>query len=123
MYLILIKKSLSPFALKRVIVYTSAISGRRMIALVEEKEYGPKTPLAKELMEMKYLLKGETFKEGMSRVANALKDSEEHYHQFRDILLNQRFLPGGRVQSAVGAPRQVTPYNCFVSQVIEDSMD
>lgn len=90
---------------------------------MEEKEYGPKTPLANELMEMKYLLKGESFKEGMSRVANALKDSEEHYHQFRDILLNQRFLPGGRVQSAVGAPRQVTPYNCFVSQVIDDSMD
>lgn len=86
-------------------------------------EYGPKTPLAKELMEMKYLLKGESFKEGMSRVANALKDSEEHYHDFRDILLNQRFLPGGRVQSAVGAPREVTPYNCFVSMTIEDSMD
>lgn len=88
-----------------------------------DKEYGPKTPLAKELMEMKYLLKGETFKEGMSRVANALKDDDEHYHTFRDILLNQRFLPGGRVQSAVGAPREVTPYNCFVSMTIEDSMD
>lgn len=88
-----------------------------------DKEYGPKTPLAKELMEMKYLLKGETFKEGMSRVANALKDDDDHYHSFRDILLNQRFLPGGRVQSAVGAPREVTPYNCFVSMTIEDSMD
>lgn len=87
------------------------------------QEYGPKTPLAKELMEMKYLLKGETFKEGMSRVANALKDDDEHYHAFRDILLNQRFLPGGRVQSAAGAPREVTPYNCFVSITIQDSMD
>lgn len=87
------------------------------------QEYGPKTPLAKELMEMKYLLNGETFKEGMSRVANALKDSDDHYHGFRDTLLNQRFLPGGRVQSAVGAPRQVTPYNCFVSNEISDSMD
>lgn len=89
----------------------------------EQVTHGPKTPLAKELMEMKYLLKGETFKEGMSRVANALKDDDTHYHAFRDVLLDQRFLPGGRVQSAIGAPREVTPYNCFVSITIEDSMD
>ena len=68
-------------------------------------EYGPKTPLAIELDVMKYRLKGETFKEKCSRVANALKDSDEHYKAFRDALLHQRFLPGGRVQSAVGAPR------------------
>lgn len=86
-------------------------------------EYGPKTPLAIELDEMKYRLKGETFKEKCSRVANALKDSDSHYQAFRDILLNQRFLPGGRVQSAIGAPREVTPYNCFVSMTIDDSMD
>jgi len=86
-------------------------------------EYGPKTPLAIELDEMKYRLKGETFKEKCSRVANALKDSDDHYQAFRDALLNQRFLPAGRVQSAVGAPREVTPYNCFVSMTITDSMD
>ncbi len=86
-------------------------------------EYGPKTPLAIELDEMKYRLKGETFKEKCSRIANALKDSDEHYHAFREILLEQKFLPGGRVQSAMGAPREVTPYNCFVSIEIEDSMD
>jgi ribonucleoside-diphosphate reductase alpha chain len=34
-----------------------------------------------------------------------------------------RFLPAGRVQAAMGAPREVTPYNCFVSRTIEDSMD
>lgn len=88
-----------------------------------EIEYGPKTPLAIELDEMKYRLKGETFKESRTRVANALKDSDEHYHDFRDSLLGQYFLPGGRVLSAVGAPREVTPFNCFVSMTIEDSMD
>lgn len=86
-------------------------------------EYGPKTSLGIELDELKYRLKGETFKEKCSRVANALKDNEQHYQAFREALLDQRFLPGGRVQSAVGAPREVTPYNCFVSMVIEDSMD
>jgi ribonucleoside-diphosphate reductase alpha chain len=30
---------------------------------------------------------------------------------------------GGRTQAAIGAPRQVTPFNCFVSENIEDSMD
>lgn len=86
------------------------------------EQYGPTTPLAKELLQMKYLLKGESFKEGMTRIADALKDSPEHFQAFRDILLNQDFLPGGRVQSAMGAPREVTPYNCFVSVEIEDSM-
>lgn len=86
-------------------------------------EYGPRTPLAIELDEMKYRLKGESFKESRTRVANALKDNDEHYHDFRDTLLGQYFLPGGRVLSAVGAPREVTPFNCFVSMTIEDSMD
>jgi ribonucleoside-diphosphate reductase alpha chain len=72
---------------------------------------------------MKYRSKGESFKEAMTRVAEALKDDEEHFSKFRDILYNQRFLPAGRVQSAMGAPRRVTPYNCFVSVTIEDSMD
>lgn len=83
--------------------------------------FGPTTPLAQELLSMKYLLKGETFKEGMTRVANALKDSSEHFDKFRSLLLEQKFLPGGRVQSAVGAPREVTPYNCFVALEIEDN--
>jgi len=59
----------------------------------------------------------------MTRVAEALKDDEIHFEQFRSILDNQRFLPAGRVQSAMGAPRTVTPYNCFVSGTIEDSME
>ena len=72
---------------------------------------------------MKYRSVGETFKEAMTRVADALKDGEEHFEAFRKILYNMRFLPAGRVQSAMGAPRRVTPYNCFVSMTIEDSMN
>jgi ribonucleoside-diphosphate reductase alpha chain len=72
---------------------------------------------------MKYRSKGESFKEAMVRVANSLKDSDEHYLQVKDILLNQRFLPAGRVQAAMGAPREVTAYNCFVSGTLEDSMN
>ena len=86
-------------------------------------EYGPTLSISKEIHAMKYRSKGESFKEAMIRVADALKDNEEHYNQFKEILLNQRFLPAGRVQAAMGAPREVTAYNCFVSGTLEDSMD
>lgn len=84
--------------------------------------YGPTLKISEEIHETKYRGKGETFKEAMSRVADALKDNEEHFLKLKDILYNMRFLPAGRVQSAMGAPRTVTPYNCFVSNTIEDSM-
>jgi ribonucleoside-diphosphate reductase alpha chain len=32
-------------------------------------------------------------------------------------------MPAGRVQAAMGSPKNVTAYNCFVSGTIEDSMD
>jgi ribonucleoside-diphosphate reductase alpha chain len=84
--------------------------------------YGPTIGISEEIHKMKYRSVGETFKEAMTRVADALKDGEEHFEAFRGILYNMRFLPAGRVQSAMGAPRRVTPYNCFVSMTIEDSM-
>ena len=86
-------------------------------------EYGPKLPISEQIHQEKYRSEGETFHEAMTRVAEALKDDEGHFEQFRSILDNQRFLPAGRVQSAMGAPRTVTPYNCFVSRTIEDSME
>jgi ribonucleoside-diphosphate reductase alpha chain len=86
-------------------------------------EYGPTLGISQEIHAMKYRSKGESFKDAMIRVADALKDNEEHYLQFKDILLNQRFLPAGRVQAAMGAPRAVTAYNCFVSGALEDSME
>lgn len=86
-------------------------------------EYGPTLAISKEIHAQKYRSEGETFKDAMTRVAEALKDHENHFNQFRQILYNQRFLPAGRVQSAMGAPRRVTPYNCFVSDTIDDSME
>jgi len=82
---------------------------------------GPQLPFSQELHAQKYRGEGESFREAMSRIAGALQDTQEHYHAFRDILLDQRFLPGGRVQSAIGSTRRVTPYNCYVSGRIEDS--
>jgi ribonucleoside-diphosphate reductase alpha chain len=86
-------------------------------------DFGPSMSISEEIHKMKYRGPNETFKEAMTRVANALADDPPHFDQFRSILYHQRFLPAGRVQSAMGAPREVTPYNCFVSPTIEDSMD
>ena len=83
---------------------------------------GPQTALSDKLHAFKYRQPGETFRQAMSRIAWALKDNDEHFHQFRDILLDMRFMPGGRIQSAMGAPRRVTAYNCFVSGPIADTM-
>ena len=83
---------------------------------------GPQTSFSDNLHAAKYRGNdGESFKEAMNRVAASTKDSEEHYYRFRDALLDMRFMPGGRVQSAMGSTRGVTPYNCFVSGTIEDS--
>lgn len=82
---------------------------------------GPQTLYSDQLHAEKYRLPGETFREAMGRVAGALKDSDAHFHAFRDALLHQRFMPAGRIQAAMGSPKSVTPYNCYVSGTIPDS--
>jgi ribonucleoside-diphosphate reductase alpha chain len=89
---------------------------------MSQTKYGPKTPLAKELHRDKYRQKGEDFRDYGIRVAGHLSDGPAHFQALKDILLEQRFLPGGRVQSAAGALKHVTAYNCFVSGTIDDSM-
>lgn len=82
---------------------------------------GPKLAFSDELHAQKYRGPGETFIESMNRVASALKDSDEHFRALQEILQEQRFLPGGRVQASMGATKIVSPINCFMSGDIEDS--
>jgi ribonucleoside-diphosphate reductase alpha chain len=84
---------------------------------------GPTLPISEEVHALKYRQSGESFREAMSRIADALKDDQSHFDAFREILFDMRFLPAGRVQAAVGAARRVTPYNCFVAPTIPDSMN
>jgi ribonucleoside-diphosphate reductase alpha chain len=70
---------------------------------------------------MKYRGDGEDFREAVNRFSSAMKDNDEHFHAFRDIAMDMRFMPAGRVQSAMGSIRATTPYNCYVSGTIEDS--
>ena len=72
---------------------------------------------------MKYCQKDETFDEKVSRIARTLSDDQRHKDNLKDVLGNMRFLPAGRVQSAIGSSRITTAYNCFVSGTIEDSMN
>ena len=82
---------------------------------------GPRTDFADFQHAKKYRAVGEDFRDAMNRIANALKDDEDHYHAFRAVLKDQRFLPAGRVQAAMGQSKNVTAFNCFVSGTIEDS--
>ena len=84
---------------------------------------GPSMPISQEIDAMKYRQEGETFDEKVKRIARALMDGAEHKYELEDILGNMRFLPAGRVQTAMGANRIVTAYNCFVSGEVEDSMN
>jgi len=88
-----------------------------------EPYVGPTKPISIEIDKMKYCQKDETFDEKVSRIARALADDQRHKDNLKDILGNMRFLPAGRVQSAIGSSRITTAYNCFVSGTIEDSMN
>lgn len=87
-----------------------------------EVNYGPTDPASQLVHSLKYRGHNESFEEAMYRVAGALQDNDEHYHLLKNIFLDQRFMAAGRVQAAMGAPRETTPYNCFVSATIEDNM-
>ena len=84
---------------------------------------GPTKPISIEIDKMKYCQKDETFDEKVSRIARTLSDDQRHKDNLKDVLGNMRFLPAGRVQSAIGSSRITTAYNCFVSGTIEDSMN
>ena len=83
---------------------------------------GPSMTISQEIDKMKYRQEEESFDDKIRRIAGALKDSEEHKYELQDILGNMRFLPAGRVQTAIGSRRITTAYNCFVSGDIDDSM-
>lgn len=79
--------------------------------------------ISEEMHSTKYRLTGESFSEAQNRFAAALQDNEQHFRSLREILLEQRFMGGGRTQLAIGSPHKTTAFNCFVSTKIEDSFD
>ncbi len=65
--------------------------------------------------------------ERIAKVLSELEETEEKrrewYEKFRWLLWNFRFIPGGRIMHAVGNPRKVTPFNCFVLPIKDDSLE
>ena len=84
---------------------------------------GPTMSLSQEIDQMKYRQEDESFDGKVKRIARTLADGEDHRLEMEEILGEMRFLPAGRVQSAIGSTRITTAYNCFVSGEIEDSME
>ena len=84
---------------------------------------GPETNLSNEIDEMKYRQQGEDFHDKVLRISRALADDDAHRDAIEEILGTMRFLAAGRVQSSIGASKIATAFNCFVSGVVEDSMD
>lgn len=88
---------------------------------VRTKMIGPTVVACDQVHAMKYRQSGETFRDAINRVANALKDNDQHFHKFREIVGDMRFLPAGRVQTAMGSAKKVTAFNCYVAPTIDDS--
>lgn len=91
--------------------------------ITKSDNMGPNIKFCDDLHAMKYRQPGETFRDAMGRIAAAMSDkgSSRHYHHFRDILMSMRFSPAGRIQAAMGASRDTTPFNCYASGTIPDS--
>ncbi len=83
---------------------------------------GPQLAFSDSMHGQKYRGPQETFRDYAYRVAAALKDDDDHFKHFSRLLLELFYLPAGRIQAAAGALWEVTPYNCFVSGMFEDSM-
>lgn len=83
---------------------------------------GPQTTFSDNLHADKYRMPSESFQESMDRIANCLKGRNTWFHSFREMLLNQRFLPSGRIQATIGTGETATYADCFTSPTIGDSL-
>ena len=83
--------------------------------------YGPTNPDCDLVHYEKYRGENENFREAANRWSGFLQDNHEHYMKFREISIDQRFMPPGRVQAGAGSLKNVTLYNCFVMATIHDS--
>jgi ribonucleoside-diphosphate reductase alpha chain len=91
--------------------------------------------ISNDIWERKYCYKGsdelpedKSVDETMRRVARSIavkeKDKERWSKEFERILINKEFLPGGRIIANAGTKRtDVTMFNCYVMNTIEDSIE
>ena len=84
---------------------------------------GPKNLFSQQLHGEKYRADGESFDDYCVRYSRTTSDGDDHFHRLLSMTREQRFLPAGRQQRAVGTPHQITAFNCFVADTLDDSMD
>lgn len=76
-----------------------------------------------QLHAQKYRDENQPKEDHIRNIAYRLSSSEHHFEALYDSLYYDRFLPAGRVQAAMGASeREVSAFNCSVSQTIHDDM-
>jgi ribonucleoside-diphosphate reductase alpha chain len=74
-----------------------------------------------QLSQEKYRDKDQSRENHCLQFARKLSSNSAHQDEIFDAFFNYRFLPAGRVQAACGATeREVSPFNCSVSQRIDD---
>lgn len=83
---------------------------------------GPANPFSQELHAVKYRQPGESFDDYCVRYSRTLADDERHFRRLLSATREQRLLPGGRQQLAVGNPFMTTAFSCFVGGMIADDM-
>lgn len=86
-------------------------------------QIGPESQYSEQLHSTKYRDYGESFDDYCVRYARVTSDNEEHFRHLLDALRNQRILPAGRQQLAVGRPYDITAVNCFVGGTIPDTSE
>ncbi len=95
----------------------NVISPVSLATSIEEQYYD-------QLHQEKYRDEGQTKLQHVNTLAKNLASNFAHQVQLYWSLDKNRFLPAGRIQAALGATeREVSPFNCSVSQRIDDSMD
>lgn len=77
-----------------------------------------------QLHKEKYRDGNQDYENHSRKLAKSLSSNDIHNQVLYNGIINQRIIPAGRVQAALGASeREVSPFNCAVSQTIEDSME
>jgi len=66
---------------------------------------------------------GDTWRRVASAVAAIEDDQDAWQREFYEILLDFRFLPGGRILAGAGTEKRVTLFNCFVMGRLFDSIE
>jgi ribonucleoside-diphosphate reductase alpha chain len=97
----------------------------------DAKTYYGENDLAIDVLRNKYLAPGETGPLHLwDRIARAMasveKDQEYWYNRFFSLLMDFKFIPGGRVMHGAGrddARRKPTLSNCYVVPIEEDSIE